>query len=139
VFSARPGCLFCRCSGSAESCTCLYDSCQTRCVFCCCSQSTFSFELVCIPKTVGQAQKQQCAPCWNAVKELGLARHRELHTHDDADRTYTSFQVLDTKWAFDLKIDTTNHMSERFKTCTVVEGQPQIMGFDYYGICPYNS
>ncbi len=41
------------------------------------------------PKTDQQAQKQPCAPYWNADKELCLARHckPELHAHDDVDRS----------------------------------------------------
>jgi hypothetical protein len=61
-------------------------------------------ELVFIPKTDNQAQKQPCAPYWNADKELCLARHRELHAHDDVDRPSSSVQVLDTKWFFDQKL-----------------------------------
>jgi hypothetical protein len=42
-------------------------------------------ESVLIPKTDNQAQKQPCAPYWNADQELCLARHRELHAHDNVD------------------------------------------------------
>ena len=87
-------------------------------------------ESVLIPKTDRQAQKQPCAPYWNADKELCLARHRELHAHDDVDRPSPSVQVLDTKWVFDLKINTTTRMIERFKTRIVANGQPQILGLD---------
>ncbi len=55
--------------------------------------------------------------------------HRELHAHDDVDRPSPSVQVLDTKWVFDLKINTTTRMVERFKTSIVANGQPQILGF----------
>jgi hypothetical protein len=91
-------------------------------------------ESVLIPKTDRQAQKQPCAPYWNADKELCLARHRELHAHDDVDRPSPSVQVLDTKWVFDLKINTTTRMIERFKTRIVANGQPQILGFDCYDV-----
>jgi hypothetical protein len=67
-------------------------------------------ESVLIPKTDKQAQKQPCAPYWNADKELCLARHHELHAHDDVDRPSPSVQVLDSKWVFDLKINTTSHI-----------------------------
>ena len=40
---------------------------------------------VLIPKTDQQAQKQPCAPYWNADKDLCLARHRELHAHNDVN------------------------------------------------------
>jgi hypothetical protein len=55
-------------------------------------------ESILIPKTDSQAQKQPCAPYWNADKDLCLARHRELHAHDDVDRPSpsSSVQVLDT-------------------------------------------
>jgi hypothetical protein len=89
---------------------------------------------VLIPKTDRQAQKQPCAPYWNADKELCLARHRELHAHDDVDRPSSSVQVLDTKWVFDLKINTSTRMIERFKTRIVANGQPQILGFDCYDV-----
>ncbi len=59
-----------------------------------------------------------------------MARHRELNAHDDVDRPSPSVQVLDTKWVFYLKINTTIGMIERFKTCIVADGQPQILGFD---------
>jgi hypothetical protein len=42
-------------------------------------------ESVLIPKTDSQAQKQPCAPYWNADKELYLAKHLDLHAHDDVD------------------------------------------------------
>jgi hypothetical protein len=42
--------------------------------------------------------------------------------------------VLDTKWVFDLKINTTTRMIERFKTHIVANGQPQILGFDCYDV-----
>ncbi len=61
-------------------------------------------ESVLIPKTDRQAQKQLCAPYWNADKELCLARHRELHAHDDVDRPSCSVQILNTKLVFDLKL-----------------------------------
>jgi hypothetical protein len=89
---------------------------------------------VMIPKTDQQAQKQPCAPYWNADKELCLARHRELHAHDDVDRPDASVQVLDTKWVFDLKINTSTRMIERFKTRIVANGQPQILGFDCFDV-----
>uniref|UniRef100_A0A7S0MSU5 Reverse transcriptase Ty1/copia-type domain-containing protein n=1 Tax=Cryptomonas curvata TaxID=233186 RepID=A0A7S0MSU5_9CRYP len=89
---------------------------------------------VLIPKTDQQAQKQPCAPYWNADKELCLARHRELHAHDDVDRPDASVQVLDTKWVFDLKINSTTRMIERFKTRIVANGQPQILGFDCFDV-----
>ena len=55
-------------------------------------------ESVLIPKTDRQAQKQPCAPYWNADKELCLARHRELQAHDDVDHPSSSVQVLDTEF-----------------------------------------
>ncbi len=61
-----------------------------------------------IPKTDRQAQKQPCAPYWNANQDLCLARHRELHAHDDVYCPSSSVQVLDTKWVFNLKINTTS-------------------------------
>ena len=76
-------------------------------------------ESVLIPKTDQQAQKQPCAPYWNADKELCLARHRELHAHDDVDRPSSSVQVLDTKWVFDLKLNTTTRMIKSFKSSIV--------------------
>jgi len=91
-------------------------------------------ESVLIPKTDRQAQQQPCAPYWNADKELCLARHRELNAHDDVDRPSSSVQVLDTKWVFDLKINTTTRMIDRFKTRIVANGQPQILGFDCYDV-----
>ena len=91
-------------------------------------------ESVLIPKTDRQAQKQPCAPYWNADKELCLARHRELNAHDDVDRPSPSVQVLDTKWGFDLKINTTTRMIDRFKTRIVANGQPKILGFDCYDV-----
>ena len=91
-------------------------------------------DLVLIPKTDQQAQKQPCAPYWNADKELCLARHRELHAHDDVDRPSSSVQVLDTKWVFDLKINSSTRMIELFKTRIVANGQPQILGFDCYDV-----
>ncbi len=54
-------------------------------------------EWVLIPKTDKQAQKQPCAPYWNADKELCLARHCELNAHDNVDCPSPSVQVLDTK------------------------------------------
>jgi hypothetical protein len=42
--------------------------------------------------------------------------------------------VLDTKWVFDLKINTTTRMIERFKTRIVANGQPQILGFDCHDV-----
>ncbi len=58
-------------------------------------------------KTDQQAQKQPCAPYWNADKELCLASHRELNAHDDVDRPDSSVQVRDTKWVFELyQLDT---------------------------------
>ncbi len=84
-------------------------------------------ESVLIPKTGSQAQKQPCAPYWNADEELCLARHRELNAHDDVDSPSPSVQVLDTKWVFD-------RMIERFKTRSVANGQPQILGFDCYDV-----
>jgi hypothetical protein len=89
-------------------------------------------ESVLIPKTDDQAKKQPCAPYWIAVKELFLARHRELHAYDDVDRPSPSVQVLDTKW--DLKINTTTSMIERFKTRIVANGEAQILGFDCYDV-----
>ncbi len=91
-------------------------------------------ESVLIPKTDCQAQKQPCAPYWNADKELCLARHSELHAHDDVNCPSPYVQVLDTKWVFDLKINTTTRMIERFKTRIVANDQPQILGFDCYGV-----
>ncbi len=76
-------------------------------------------ESVLIPKTDhqgDQAQKQPIASYWNADKELCLARHRELHAHDDVNRPSASVQVLDTKWVFDIKINITTRMIKRFKT-----------------------
>ncbi len=67
-------------------------------------------ESILIPKTDRQAQKQPCAPYWSADKDLCLARHRELHAHDDVDRPSSSVQVLDTKWVFGLNINTTTCM-----------------------------
>ena len=91
-------------------------------------------ESVLIPKTDQQAQKQPCAPYWNADEELCLARHRELHAHDDVDRPSSSVQVLETTWVFDLKINSKTRMIERFKTRIVANGQPQILGFDCYDV-----
>ncbi len=63
-----------------------------------------------------------------------LARHRELHGCDDVDRPSSLVQVLDTKWVFNLKINTTTCMIECFKTHIVANGQPQILGFDCYDV-----
>jgi hypothetical protein len=38
------------------------------------------------------------------------------------------------KMVFDIKINTTTRMIERFKTCIVANGQPQILGFDCYDV-----
>ena len=86
------------------------------------------------PKTDQQAQKQPCVPYWNADKELCLARHRELNTHDDVDRPCSPVHVLDTKWVFDLKINTSTLMIDQFKTRIVANGQPQILGFYCYDV-----
>jgi hypothetical protein len=58
--------------------------------------------------------------------EVCLARHRELYAYDDVDCPSFSVQVLDTKWVFNLKINTTTCMIERCETCIVANGQPQI-------------
>jgi hypothetical protein len=57
-----------------------------------------------------------------------------LHAHDDVDRPSSSVQVLDTRWVFNLKINTTTRMIERFKTRIVANGQPQILGFYCYDV-----
>ena len=89
-----------------------------------------------IPKTDRQAQKYHCSPYWNTDKELclRLGRHRELHAHDDVDCSFSSVQVLDTKWVFDLKINRTTRQIERFKTRIVAHGEPQVLGFDCYDV-----
>ncbi len=50
------------------------------------------------------------------------------------DRPFSSVQLLDILWIFDLKISTTTRMIERFKTRTVAHGQPQILGFNCYDV-----
>ena len=91
-------------------------------------------ESIPIPTTYRQAQQQPCAPYWNVEKELCLARHHELHVHDDGASPSPSVQVLDTKWVFDLNIMSTTRKIARFKTRIVAHGQPQILGFDCYDV-----
>ena len=55
-----------------------------------------------------QAQNQPRAPYWNADKELCLARHRELHAHDDVDRPSASVQVLDQGHSLVLRLQDLN-------------------------------
>ena len=57
-----------------------------------------------------------------------------MNAHDVVDRPSTSLQVLDTEWVFDLKINTTTRMIERFKTRIVANDRPQIPGFDCYDV-----
>ena len=89
---------------------------------------------VLIPMTDRQAQQQPCAPYWNTAKEVCLAQHMELHAHDDVDRPADSVQVLDTKWVFDLKINSVTRMIDRFKARVVANGRPQILGFDCFDV-----
>ena len=57
-----------------------------------------------------------------------------MHAHDDFDRSSPSIQVLDTKWVFDLKINTATRMIEHFKSRIVANGQPQILGFNCFDV-----
>ena len=89
---------------------------------------------VLVPRTYLQAQQQPEAPYWEEARQVRLARHEELGVYDVVDHPHGNPLILDTKWVFDVAVNSVSRMPERFKVRLVANGSPQILGVDVVDI-----